>query len=478
MAAVGAAGKLAELENGGTVTVLEKMQKPGRKIMVSGKGRCNFTNVKNWEDFGEHVCNGASFIAPAFHNLTPENVVEFFRANGMRSVVERGDRAFPQSYKSGDVVDTLVRACMLRGVKIVNGCAVDEVERVPKGFRLHCTVTTVKEFRRRDDDGRGKNKPVRSETKVEKEVYLCSKLIIATGGLSYPWTGSDGDGYGWCKAFGHDVTDCLPSLTAIVPEGYKDLSGNGDDDSRAGRTNPLPNSYPVLKGHIERITPLSQMGDLLCGNSLDNVRITLYVDGNEVQDEFGDLEFTDGGIEGPIGFQVSRRAVRAIVNGSKVSVSLDLKPAVEYEKLNADVHGRWEDVLQDPRSKGAPFRKLFRIMLGKLIPWDLTLGFLHCNPQVSVDTLASALKAWKFDIAGFVGFERAVITSGGVGLDGVVAKTLESKKMPSMYLCGEMLDFDCDTGGYNMHSAFATGYLAGQSAAKSFCAVAEDSETQ
>ena len=147
-------------------------------------------------------------------------------------------------------------------------------------------------------------------------------------------------------------------------------------------------------------------------------------------------------------------------------MALDLKPAVELEKLDADIHAKWEEVIHDDRSKGQSFQRLFRIMLGKLIPWNLTLAFLKCNPKVSVDTLASALKDWRMDIAGFVGFERAVITAGGISTADVTAKTLESKKHPGLYFAGEVLDMDCDTGGYNMQVAFCTGYLAGQSAAK------------
>ena len=149
-----------------------------------------------------------------------------------------------------------------------------------------------------------------------------------------------------------------------------------------------------------------------------------------------------------------------------MSASIELKPAVELEKLNEDVHGKWDEVLEDPRSKGQDFRRLFRIMLGKLIPWNITQAFLRMNPKVSVDTLASYLKNWKFDIEGFVGFERAVVTAGGVSTDEVVAKTLESKKSEGLYFCGEILDMDSDTGGYNLQTAFATGYLAGESAAK------------
>ena len=199
------------------------------------------------------------------------------------------------------------------------------------------------------------------------------------------------------------------------------------------------------------------------------MQLTLFINDKEAQSEFGDIEFTDGGLEGPVGYQVSRKAVRALNSGAKVKVVIDLKPAVEEEQLNEDVHNRWKEVITDPRSKGAPFQKLFRIMLGKLMPWDATLGFLQCNPEVSVDTLAHYLKNWEMDIAGFVGYERAVVTAGGVSCREIVAKTLESKKLPGLYFAGELLDTDCDTGGYNLQTAFCTGYLAGISAAKSLC---------
>ena len=188
-----------------------------------------------------------------------------------------------------------------------------------------------------------------------------------------------------------------------------------------------------------------------------------------VQSEFGDIEFTDGGLEGPLGFQVSRRGVKALIDGQKVAVSIDMKPAVELEKLDEDIHAKWEEVIHDPRSKGQSFQRVFRILLGKLIPWNLTTAFLRMNPKVSVDTLASCLKDWKMDIAGFVGFERSVVTAGGIPLTEVVAKTLESKKQSGLYFSGEVLDVDADTGGYNLQLAFSTGYLAGQSAAKSLC---------
>ena len=483
MAAVGAARVLAGTENGGTVVVLEKMPKAGRKVMITGKGRCNFTNVKAWDDFQTHIRTDANFVSPAWHNLTPEDVMQLFRENGMRSVVERGDRAFPESHNAGDVVDTLLRACTLSGVRVVTDCEVKTIDPTPRGFSLDCVQTTRKKVKIPVDDPRklrpGKPVPTREDITIEPVEYTCKKLIIATGGLSYPGTGSTGDGYLWAEEMGHGLDACFPSLTALVPAGYKE-SGTLQGEIKAafrGRTvygktkerkiAPLPAWYPKFEKHIERIVPLSDLGGLFNGNNLDNIQLTLLVNGQPVQQEFGDVEFTDGGLEGPLGFTVSRRAVKALIDGQKVSVSLDLKPAVELEKLDADVHAKWEEVISDERSKGQSFQRLFRIMLGKLIPWNITLAFLKTNPKVSVDTLAASLKDWHLEIAGFVGFERCVITAGGVSTADVVAKTLESKKQPGLYFAGEVLDMDCDTGGYNLQAAFCTGYLAGQSAAKS-----------
>ena len=483
MAAVGAARTLAGTENGGTVVVLEKMPKAGRKVMITGKGRCNFTNVKEWADFSAHIRTDANFVSPAWHNLTPQGVVDLFRENGMRSVVERGDRAYPESHNAGDVVDTLLRACTLSGVRVVTDCEVKTIDKTARGFSLDCVQTTRKKVRIPVEDPRklrpGKSAPTREEITIEPVEYTCRKLIIATGGLSYPGTGSTGDGYLWAEELGHSVDACFPSLTALVPAGYKE-AGTLQGEIKAafrGRTvygktkerkiAPLPAWYPKFEKHIERIVPLSDTGALFNGNNLDNIQLTLLVNGEPVQQEFGDIEFTDGGLEGPLGFQVSRRAVKALIDGQKVAVELDLKPAVELEKLDADVHAKWEEVIADERSRGQSFQRLFRIMLGKLIPWNLTLAFLKTNPKVSVDTLAATLKAWRMDIAGFVGFERCVITAGGISTAEVVAKTLESKKQPGLYFAGEVLDMDCDTGGYNLQAAFCTGWLAGESAAKS-----------
>ena len=344
------------------VTVLEKMPRPGRKIMITGKGRCNFTNVKDWNSFSQHIRSKSSFLRPAFYNLPPEKLVEFFESQGMKTVVERGDRAYPASYLSSDVVDTLVRACHGVGVKIVTDFEISFIRR-PLDEEQSFAVDST-----------------------DNRTFFCSKLIIATGGLSYPNTGSTGDGYRWAEELGHTITPLFPALTALVPKGYK--------------------AYGGKDLHIDRSEPLAELGKKFCGRQLKMVSATLLIDGNPTDTEEGELYFTDGGIEGPVGFQLSRKAVKAMTNGSKVSLKVIVNPL---------------------------------------------------SPEKDREE-------WMFPIAGYVGYERAVITAGGVSTEEVLAKTMESRLVPGLFFCGEVLDIDADTGGYNLQLAFATGALAGRNA--------------
>ena len=423
-----AAGAAETLNGNGRVIVLEKMPRPGRKIMITGKGRCNFTNVKAWNEFSGHIHPKPNFLKPSFYNLSSEKMIEFLEAQGMECVVERGERAFPASHLASDVVDALVRAAENAGAEVLCGKEVQEVSRKDEEeYIVSCADGTE---------------------------YSSKKLIICTGGLSYPKTGSTGDGYGWAKDFGHSIRPLFPSLTAIVPKGYKDLS------------TPLEMA-PNGKGHIDRSTPQSEIGKMLCGNQLKNVGLSISIDGNEVQNEFGDMDFTDGGIEGPIGFKVSRKCVNAIVNGSKVTAVLDLKPAVEIEDLIVRINTLWNEISKDKRNAQKLYKDRFRLLLPKVMPMSLIPAFTKYHTNVDHKTLAKCLKGWKFEIEGYVGYERCVVTAGGVSLEEVTPKTLESKLVPGLYLAGEVLDLDADTGGYNLQTAFSTGYLAGISAAKS-----------
>ena len=454
MAAVGAA------ESGCRVVVLEKMPRPGRKIMITGKGRCNFTNMKPWNEFSSHIHPKPNFLKPSFYNLTSEKMLEFMQANGLETVVERGDRAFPASHLATDVVDTLVQAAENAGAEIQCGKEVDSVMsgEVGTSFTLKCS------------DG---------------SLYSCRHLIVCTGGLSYPATGSTGDGYRFADSFGHKISQLFPSLTAIVPLGYK----TDDDIDKADRlidgigifpppgrgrgplekwegANGVNSLSADEKYHINRSTPLSEAGKLLCGNQLKNIQLTLTIDGNEVQSEFGDLDFTDGGMEGPVGFKVSRKCVKALINGSKVTATLDLKPAVDPESLRCRISRIWDEICKDRRNASRQYKDKFRILLGKVMPMSLIPAFLKAHPNADHKTLSKILKGWKFEIAGYVGYERCVVTAGGISCDEITAKTLESKLIPGLYFAGEVLDLDADTGGYNLQTAFSTGYLAGISAAK------------
>ena len=392
----------------------------------------------------------------------------------MPTVVERGDRAFPASYHASDVVDTLVSACLSLGVKIETDAEVVSLMQESRGSSPLKTSGCAGPLP--SDDGPlplmmprvalfsgGSAAEASYCVKLaDGREWKCRRVILATGGLSYPTTGSTGDGLRWAEDLGHRIVPTFPSLTALVPKGYK-LQENKDL-------------------HIDRGTLPSELGQALCGVQLKNVQLSLQIEGTEAGSEFGDIDFTDGGLEGPVGFQLSRKAVKALVNGSRVSLLLDLKPGVSLTDLTVRVKELWAEIEKDPRSRGVREKERCRILLGKLMPRELIPGFTAMHPEiitlerrgradtkvwVNLVSIAKALKSWQFDIAGYVGYERAVVTAGGVSTDDFVAKTLESRVVPGLYLCGEVLDIDADTGGYNLQLAFSTGALAGLNAAKS-----------
>lgn len=460
------------------VLVFEKMPRPGRKIMITGKGQCNFTNVKAWEDFSGHIHPAPNLLKPSFFNLTPEKLIGMFNDAGLDTVIERGDRAFPASHKASDVVDTLVRMATEAGVEIKCGKEVVSIE--PHFGRTDGDASRAEWIEgiedKKDKDSIPETSAISRETDGNKSdnrdcryfivkcadgsIYCCDRLIVTTGGLSYPASGSSGDGLVWARNLKLDVHQLFPSLTAIVPEGYKQAGQYGGEKGN-------PSVRDSIRGHIDRSTPLSTTGRALCGVELDNVNLTVLIDGNPVCEEFGDIAFTDGGLEGPAGFKISRRCVRAVMNGSKVSISIDLKPAVDTDRLDSRISSLWKEISADRRSHGLKYRDRLLILLGKLLPRQAARGFLLCNPNTDHTTLANTLKNWKTGISGFVGYERCVITAGGISAAEINPRTMESRKIPGLHFAGEILDLDGDTGGYNLHIAFSTGYLAGQSAGKS-----------
>ena len=408
----GAAGMFAAAiaaEAGLNVLLLEKNARCGRKIALTGKGRCNLTNTKSWEEFATHIHPKNLFLKNAFYSMSNIKVMEFFERIGLPLTVERGDRVFPQSMRAQDVTDVLLAHLRSLGVKVITEAEVDSISKSDcdvDGKSLFCVV---------DKNGRA---------------YTSQSVIVATGGLSYPVTGSTGDGYGFAKGFGHKITGCIPSLTAVMPSNY------------------------------------SQQNH---GISLKNVELTLFVNGDEVMSQFGDLDFTNGGIEGPIGFKISRKAVYNLINGQKVSVKLDLKPAVTLEQLAGRIKREIDQMTPALKSRlnteGA--KAISSILLPKLMPKALIIPFVAANNGITVANLPQKLKNWSFPISSYVGYERCVVTAGGVSLAEISQKTMESKLQKGLYFAGEVIDLDGDTGGYNLQIAFSTAALAATSVAKS-----------
>ena len=402
----GAAGLLAALsaaEEGVSVLLLEKMEKAGRKIRITGKGRCNITNTKNWDDFSKHIYPKNSFFKSAFYNLTNSKTITLFEEIGLETIIERGDRVYPKSGQAKDVVDALVNRLSALGVEI----------------RYNARVTDIKSI-----DG-SVTELVWDENGSRKSV--CPKaVIVATGGLSYPTTGSDGDGYKFAGNLGHNIVPCFPSLTALMPKGYD-----------------------------------SSLESLV----LKNVTLKLYIGKDAVQEEFGDVEFTNNGLEGPLGLRVSRKAVKALLNGEKVFIAIDLKPALsEVQLINRinrefDTNGkiRITDLLPRllPKQLIEPFMKQNKLLTGKILSSQLP-GEIY--------PIIDSLKNWKLEIESFTSFERCVITAGGVSVNDIVSKNMSSRIVKNLYFAGEVMDIDGDTGGYNLQIAFSTGYLAGKSA--------------
>lgn len=379
-----------------SVTVVEKMKRCGRKIGITGKGRCNLTNTKCWEDFSIHIHPDKNFFRPAFYEMSNVRTMEFFEKIGLPLVKERGDRVFPASYRASDVTSVLLDYVKSNGVKVVTGF---ETVKIINRLSRQSSVPVETRFTAESLSG----------SRIEAKY-----LILATGGLSYPSTGSTGSGYIFAKDLGHKIVNCFPSLTALIPNNYSSCT--------------------------------------LGGISLKNVSVSLIVNGNKVREEFGDLDFTTDGIEGPIGFKISREAVFNLKMGQKVSLSLDLKPAVSYDKLKRRIE-------KEVSEKRLPMNKL----LLSYLPKALIDPFMKLQRPLNYNNLPDKLKEWRFVIDSCVGYRRAVVTAGGVDLKEVNTKTMQSKIVEGLYFAGELLNLDADTGGYNLQIAFSTGALAAKS---------------
>ena len=450
----GPAGMLAAgtaAEKGAQVILLEKMEKPGRKLAITGKGPCHITNLKNWEDFSPHVHPVNRYFKPAFYHFSSEDTVKFFNDIGLPTVVERGTRVYPASQRAFDVIDALRSWLDRLGIRMICGCQVLEfVTAQTPGTDAPADVPvpdapggTLRIMAVRVRDSRGGERLLKAD-----------HFILATGGKTYPGTGSTGDGYTLASALGHTIEPLFPTLTALMPVNY---------DRR------------------------------LKGVQLRNVELGLYT--GEVfrqseqvlrQSEEGELYFTNLGIEGPIGFRVSRQAVVALEKGQRVSVHLNLKPGLTRSQLMARWKREGGEGLEGGRSKRGNVRAE---QTGGAIPGirsdiseqrtsvygsggDLSQRLRAYMPEALIEPFTRYLAQsglhpvdgmikWVFPIASYGDWARAVVTAGGISMKEVDIRTMRSKLVENLSFAGEILDLDADSGGYNLQIAFATGRVAG-----------------
>ena len=414
----GASGLMAAYtaaQKGHKVTIIEKNEKLGKKIYITGKGRCNFTNDCSVEEFLPNVVRGRKFLMGALYTFPPQKTIDFFESNGLSVKVERGNRAFPSSDHASDITKTLEKACKKAGVATILGEKVTEIltttpNIIPMSNINDGTMCDVIPM------------PRVVGVKTDKDSYLCDEVVVATGGVSYPGTGSTGDGYIFARQLNIKVTDIKPALCGLnlVGDFLKDLQGL----------------------------------------TLKNVVFSINYKGKTIYEEFGEMLFTHFGISGPIVLSASSLINRHELD--KLGAFIDLKPALDVATLDKRIL-RDFDKYKNKQIVNA----LVELLPQKLIPVILWVCGIPVNKSVNVLTkderskLLQTIKAFPLKLRSLRGIEEAIVTSGGVDLSEINPKTMQSKKVEGLRFCGEVLDVDAFTGGFNMQIAFATGYLAG-----------------
>lgn len=403
----GAAGLMAAgtaAERGLKVALLEKMEKPARKVRITGKGRCNLTNIAPAEEFLEKVQVNSDFFLPSYTAFDNRALVKFFEKKGVKLETEQGGRVFPKSGKAWDIAEALTEWCEESGVEVICYAPVDSL--LVLGDRIRgVNYRTKKGFQRRME---------------------APAVILCTGGASYPTTGSTGDGYVMANATGHTIEPIRPSLV------------------------PLAISLPDK--------------DFLNGLLLRNVRVGLIVDGQRVAEEFGEMSFSSRGAEGAVVLRMSRIAVDALIDGKKVELSIDLKSALDEETISQRIDREMADLTEESVTADL-MRKLMPKELMMVITKMINTHPKRSLEQFNAETkkaLITVLKDFRVPVVDYRPFEEAIVTAGGVNVAQVNPETLESRLIKGLYFAGELLDLDANTGGYNLQIAFSTGRLAGQ----------------
>lgn len=391
MAAIGAANE----QN--SITIIEANEKIGKKLFITGKGRCNITNAKPMQEIIEQVVTNKKFLFSAFNSFTNKDIINLLNSYGLSTKLERGDRFFPESDKSSDVLKTFEKICKDKKVKIILNTKVTYIEKKDGLFLIY------------------------SDNKLIKK---CDKLIIATGGKSYPTTGSTGDGYKFASSFGHSIVEAKPALTGI-------LLNNPDLSS-------------------------------LSGISLKNVSLNFTLK-NKKYNEFGEMLFTGNGISGPIVLTASSYITQKLKEVKDLYI--DMKPALDLDSLDKRLI---RELDANPNKNISTI--LESLTIKALIP--IILDRLSVDKEKKANQISKAerraiaeeFKRFKLIFKDLLDLKYAIITSGGVKVKEINPSTMESKLVDSLYFAGELIDVDALTGGYNLQIAYSTGYLAGQSA--------------
>ena len=410
--------------SGNDVILIEKMNSLGKKLLITGKGRCNITSSLNINEFIQNIPGNGRFLYSAFQNFTNEDIINLLKKHNVKVKEERGNRIFPVSDKSKDVLDAFYEELKNLNVKIYTNSTVNQI--------------IVKD---------GSVTGVEYTFNNNKYTINADKVILATGGKSYPTTGSTGDGYEMAKKLGHTITEIKPSLIPIV----------ANENSAIEKINlgSYKNSKELCKS--------------LQGLSLKNVKIQFEdLEKNKViYDDFGEMLFTHFGISGPTILSSSAHIIRykninELLKQGKIILKIDLKPALSNEKLDARILRDFE------KEKN----KLFRNSLDELLPQKLIDPVIHLsgiNPNKKVNEISKKermqllkiLKEFCITISGFRPVEEAIITAGGINIKEINPKTMESKLINNLYFAGEIIDVDAYTGGFNLQIAYSTGVTAG-----------------
>ena len=396
----GAAGMMAAVfaaRNGQNVQLLEKNEKLGKKLFITGKGRCNITNAADIEDLFTAVTSNPKFLYSGFYSFTNQQVIDFFEELGVKTKIERGERVFPVSDHSSDVIAAFSRELKLLGVSV----------------SLH---TEVRELLCEQDK-------VCGVLLTNGKKMKADAVIVATGGISYPSTGSTGDGYRFAKETGHRVTELLPSLVPMeVRQWYaKELQGL----------------------------------------SLRNIEICITDGKKKLYEEFGEMLFTHYGVTGPVILSASS-VVGKTLRKKELTLHIDLKPALSEEQLDKRILREF-DANHNKQYKNS----IDSLFPAKLKPVMIELSEIEPEKKVNEITkeerqrLVHLIKDFTMTLTGLRSYNEAIITKGGVSVKEIDSGTMESKKMKGLYFAGEVLDLDAVTGGYNLQIAWSTGYLAG-----------------